>query len=122
MPGYDRTGPAGRGAMTGWAAGRCGGDRTQPARFGGWGGGMGRGFGGGRGRWCAGGPGRGGRGRFAGPDYGYGNVAPYPATSPALQADPDSEKRILQSQANLMSEQLEEIRRRLNELEGNDAE
>ncbi len=99
MPGYDRTGPMGRGAMTGWGGG----------------------FGGGRGRWCAG-PGRGGRGRFAGPDSGYGNVAPYPVTSPTLQADPDSEKRFLQSQADLISEQLEEIRGRLNELEGNDAD
>jgi hypothetical protein len=43
-------------------------------------------------------------------------------TSPALQADPDSEKRFLQSQADLMSDQLEEIRRRLDELEGKDAE
>lgn len=117
MPGYDRTGPMGSGAMTGWGAGRCGGNRMQPAQAGGWGGG----FGGGRGRWCAG-PGRGRRGRFAGRGYGYGNASAYPMTSPVLQADPESEKRFLQSQANLMSDQLEEIRRRLNELEGKDAE
>ena len=124
MPGYDRTGPMGSGPMTGWGAGRCAGNQTQPARFGGWGGGAGRGFGRGRGGWCAGGPGRGRRGRFGGPGYGYGygNAAAYPLTSPALQADPESEKRFLQSQADLMSEQLEEIRRRLNELEGKDTE
>ncbi len=115
MPGYDRTGPTGTGPKTGWGAGRCGGNQVQPARYGGWGGGFGRG----RGRGCAG-PGWGGRGRFTGP--GYGNAAAYPMTSPALQADPDSEKQFLQSQADLMSEQLEDIRKRLNELEGKDAE
>ncbi len=109
----------GRGPMTGWGTGRCSGNRPQTDRSGGWGGGSGRG----RGGWCAG-PGRGRRGRFGGRGYGggYGNATAYPMTSPALQADPESEKRFLQSQADLMSDQLDDIRRRLNELEGQGTE
>ena len=119
MPGYDRTGPMGGGAMTGRGAGRCGGNRMQTVRFGGRGGGMGRGFGRGGGGWCPG-PGRGWRGRFdrAGYGDGYGNIPARPVTSPVLRSDTESEKRFLQNQTDLMTDQLEEIRRRLDELEG----
>jgi hypothetical protein len=52
MPGYDRTGPEGRGPMTGGGFGRCGsGFRAGPADGGpGLGYGAGRGYGRGRGR------------------------------------------------------------------------
>ena len=58
MPGYDKTGPSGRGPMTGGGFGRCGGSRgfsREGVNFGG--GRSGRPFGGGRGRVCRGGRG-----------------------------------------------------------------
>ncbi len=55
MPAYDKTGPFGRGPMTGGGFGRCGGGRRGFSRgeaaFGAGRGGRGRAFGGGRGGW-----------------------------------------------------------------------
>ena len=116
MPRGDKTGPAGIGPMTGRAAGFCAGfgmpGYATPA--------FGRGFGLGRGRGARGcGFGNGGRGwrigyhatgapgwqRFA------GNAAPF------VDFDPAREKQSLKNQADAMQNELDVIRRRLEELE-----
>lgn len=80
MPGYDKTGPMGQGAMTGWGAGRCGG--KTPIFKGGI------------------------KARFGGRGCGFGNGRRRGRNVPGLQ-----------SQDDLMAEQLEDIRKRLSELE-----
>ena len=111
MPGGDRTGPMGMGPRTGRAAGYCSGAGLPgyadalPAR------GLGMGFGwGGRGRRFCGG-GRGFRNRFfaAGvPGWiGFGYVPSHP----------DSEKQSLNNEAEALRAGLEEIDKRLGELE-----
>ena len=117
MPGGDGTGPAGMGPMTGRAAGYCAGYgvpgymNPAPGR------GYGRGFGFGRG------PGfgfRGGRGRFRGAWGGYWG-APYPAPAyPAAYGagpDPEQETDMLKSRAEYFQNALEDIRKRIAELE-----
>ena len=110
MPGYDRTGPMGRGPMTGGGFGNCAGGRSR--RVGGFGRGAGRGgrpWGGGRG-WSFGG----GRGRGAwtyGPAYGgYGGR---PAGSGFSEAEE------LRAAAEDLKSELEAVEARLAELERN---
>jgi len=100
MPGYDRTGPAGAGPMTGWGRGRCRGaapDAMGPVGRGfGRGGGFGR-RGGGRGwGWRA--------GWTASPAAGY----PVPAEAPA---ETDA------GEASALRAALADIQRRLAALE-----
>jgi hypothetical protein len=95
MPRGDRTGPTGMGAMTGRAAGYCGG-------FGG--GGRGR-----RNMFYA--TGRPGWMRFG----GYG--APYRDPVPYRKPDPEFEKQTLKSQAEALQAELDFIKKRLAEAE-----
>jgi hypothetical protein len=120
MPLGDRTGPWGFGPMTGRAAGYCAGYsgpgyvNPVPGRGfgrGGWGRGWGRGFGGGRG-W--------GRGFGWGP-YSFG--APYgpyaPAYVPAYAPSygPEDEVTALKDQAKYFEEALQEVKKRIEEIE-----
>ena len=103
MPGGDGTGPAGRGPMTGRAAGYCAGyslpGTANPVPGRGYGFGFGRGLGLGF---------RGGRGgRWAGP-----YVPPY-AAAPTWQ----QEMEALQGQARYLEDALEGIKKRIAELE-----
>lgn len=125
MPGGDRTGPRGRGPMTGRAAGYCAGygipgyaDAFLPGR------GFGYGFSGGR-RGRAGNFGGGGRGwrhmfyatglpgwaRSGGRTAPYENVPPYPAP------DREAERQSLRSEAEFLQSELDMIKKRLTELE-----
>ena len=123
MPGGDRTGPMGMGAMTGRAAGWCAGSSmpgfsTSPSRR--WGGvGFGRGRGGGigfggsrRGRrnmfYATGLPGYMRRGDYAA-DYGYPGVYQQP--------DPQMERQMLKDQAEALQAELDMIKKRLSEVE-----
>ncbi len=122
MPGGDRTGPMGMGPMTGRAAGYCAGSDTPgyaspvPGR----GFGMGRG----RGRGFAGrGFGGGGRGfrhwYYATGVPGWMRFGGWPAPYAAPYAAPDAgaEKQWLEAQARSLQGELEEIKKRLQELE-----
>ncbi|MBN1546119.1 MAG: DUF5320 domain-containing protein [Syntrophaceae bacterium] len=114
MPRGDGTGPMGAGAMTGRGMGFCAG-YSMPGYAnatpwaGGWGGfSRGRGFGfGGRGRRF----GMAGWTRFGAYNAPYGYTAPYP------QVDPQTEKQALKSQADFLQTELEQIRKRLEEIE-----
>jgi len=119
MPRGNGTGPMGMGAMTGRGMGFCAGyDRPGYANMMPGGGkgsfyGRGRGFrNGGRG-WCQGfaATGRPGWTRFG--DYGapYGNWAPY------SQADPEMEKQALKTQADFLQSELDQIKKRLEDIE-----
>jgi len=95
MPGGDGTGPQGLGSMTGRAAGYCAGYQTpgfaNPV--------VGRGF---------------GRGRGPGPGQGFGRGFAYPyvpTTAPAQEAD------MLKAQAEGLSSALEDVNKRISELE-----
>lgn len=111
MPGRDGTGPMGRGAMTGRAAGFCQGvgmtGYSNPA--------PGRGFGRGRGVCDFGGGRRGWRNmyhatgqpgwmRFGGAAAAYRN------------ADPELEKQALRRQAEILQSELELIKKRLSRI------
>jgi hypothetical protein len=106
MPRGDGTGPMGTGTMTGRGAGYCAGfdmpgfmnPVAGPGRRMGFGRGRGRGFGRGMGR------GRGG--------WGYPALA-YPAPAGTLQEEADA----LKEQAKFLSETLENLNRRIAELE-----
>ncbi len=126
MPGGDRTGPMGMGPMTGRAAGFCSGSNAPgyanpiPGR--------GFGIGMGRGGFYGGGFGRGGYGRrnifratglpgwmrFGGVAAPYG----YPATE--QKADPELEKQALNRQVEYLQNELDSIRRRLEEIDKQD--
>jgi hypothetical protein len=117
MPRGDGTGPRGMGSMTGRGMGFCTGYGMPGRAFGvGFGrgrGGVGPGFGGGGRGWrnmfyATGLPGwmRGGRG------VPYGVPAAYP------QPDPELEKQFLRNQAEALQGELELIKRRLAETEG----
>ncbi len=127
MPGGDRTGPMGMGPMTGRAAGYCAGYgapgymNPMPGRgFYGRGGGWGGGRGGGRGRrnmyYATGLPGW----ARAGSPYGYGGYgdpyAPYGTFAP-VEMTRDQEVEGLREQAKFLENSLEEIRKRMTELE-----
>ncbi len=112
MPRGDMTGPWGRGPMTGRGAGYCGGyPRPGFANVGGRGFGLGRGFGGGwRSRQSAwGGPGPG-----WGPGF-YGPVEPY-------GANPETEGAMLTEAASALQSQLDQVKKRLADLEGENRE
>ena len=108
MPRGDGTGPAGAGSMTGRAAGFCAGYSVpgymNPAGGRAYGGGFGRGRGMGRGF---------GRGfGWARAGYGYGASVPFPAAVTAQQ-----ELDSLKGQAGYLSDTLEGIKKRIEELE-----
>ncbi|MBN1893652.1 DUF5320 domain-containing protein [bacterium] len=122
MPGGDRTGPAGMGPMTGRGAGYCAGygmpGYANPAF--GWG--MGRGRGAYRG---FGGGGRGWRHWFNAtgmPGWMRFGASPV-GTTPFFKPDAETEKQALKSQAEALQNELDFIRKRLEEIEtGKDAE
>jgi hypothetical protein len=114
MPGGDGTGPAGMGPMTGRAAGYCAGFQmpgyVNPMPGRGWG--MGRGWG--RGRGWGGGRGWG---------YGYYPMG-IPGAAPAYGVPPyygapsnEQEAQALRTQAEHLEGALDEIRKRITELE-----
>ena len=118
MPGGDRTGPLGRGPMTGRALGYCAGYNDpgfskgfpQGRGFGfgrGFGRGWGRGFGRGRGFWWR------GSYPFSTPYYEPGPYY-YPGTySPVSQED---EKAYLEDLIKRLEEELKDVRDRIQEL------
>jgi hypothetical protein len=106
MPGGDRTGPLGEGSMTGWGLGYCGGYNAPGYGY------MrpffGRGFGFGRGRRRGM---RGGMGfglRWGAPVYPYAYPPPYSG---------GNEAEILQQQAKHLEDSLEQINKRLTQME-----
>ena len=127
MPGGDRTGPMGMGPRTGWATGYCSGlnmpgyanpgaGRGFGLRRGlgaGRGRGGGRGFGGGR---CFGRGGKGWRNMYwATGQPGWMRLGD-PGTVPFTAPTKESEKQFLQTQAENLQLELEEIKKRLDEL------
>jgi len=109
MPGFDRTGPQGMGPMTGGARGRCNPSFTGDASGGyGYGRGMayGRNF---RGGFMA------GRGMRRGFGAGW-----YPGSAPApIYSEASDELSMLRTQAADMKSVLDNIERRISELEKN---
>jgi len=113
MPRGDGTGPMGMGSMTGRAAGFCAGfDRSGFKNYYG-----GRGFGGSFGRGM-------GRGLWRGmARWDFADVAPYEVPTygavpygPAIY-NPNQEMEILQNQAKVLGNQLDQIRKRISDLE-----
>ncbi len=125
MPGGDRTGPRGMGSMTGRGAGYCAGYNvpgyTNPVSGRGfWGAGRGGGFGGGgRGHrnmyYATGLP---GWTRYGEPPY----VAPYGAQPFASQTTPEQELGYLKDQAKYFQDSLENINKRISEMEEKNSE
>jgi len=130
MPGGDRTGPWGAGPMTGRGVGICAGygepGYMNPAYGRGFGGGRGRGFGRGFGR----GGGRGWRHWYyatglPGWARGYSHPYPYPAglsvdpgtTAMTSKATRDEERAYLKEQARYFKQALNDIEKRVNELQ-----
>ena len=104
MPGFDRTGPEGRGSMTGRGAGYCAGNETP--RF------TNRGFGYGRGRGVMRGLGRGfgfGWGRRVTPLYPQYDYEPSPLTK-------EEEIQSLETQSDQLQKELDSINKRAQEL------
>lgn len=98
MPGGNGAGPMGAGPMTGRAAGYC-------AGFAGYGGlGRGRGMG------------RGVRGGGRGMGFGFRNRCYIPETMQAQPVSADQEKEYLANEAKALENDLEAIKKRLNEL------
>ncbi len=113
MPRFDRTGPWGEGPMTGGARGYCNPAQAgyRPPMYGpgiGRGRGLRRGFGPGYGR----GRGFGGGGDFPawGRGYAQGYNTPYPL-------EPSEELNMLKAEADAMKGGLDEINKRVEELE-----
>jgi len=104
MPGFDRTGPEGRGSMTGRGAGYCAGNETPQFTN--------RGFGYGRGRGVMRGLGRGfgfGWGRRVTPLYPQYDYEPYPLTK-------EEEIQSLETQSDQLQKELNSINKRAQEL------
>ncbi|MCD6566360.1 MAG: DUF5320 domain-containing protein [Bacteroidales bacterium] len=104
MPGFDRTGPEGRGSMTGRGAGYCAGNETP--RF------ANRGFGYGRGRGVMRGLGRGfgfGWGRRGTPLYPQYDYESHPLTK-------EEEIQSLKTQSDQLQKELDSINKRVQEL------
>ncbi|MBW2641004.1 MAG: DUF5320 domain-containing protein [Deltaproteobacteria bacterium] len=127
MPGFNGTGPAGMGSMTGWGRGFCNPSRTAdgPAtilrsgyRGYGYGQGFGRGFGQGR---CF----RGGFGSGFGRDRGYGRGLDPRGAYPSMGRSYGSsyvtnsgdELNMLKDEAGAMKKELDAINKRIQELE-----
>lgn len=122
MPGGDRTGPRGQGSMTGRGLGYCAGYEgpgftAGPGYGRGWGMGYGRGYGRGRGMGY-------GRGRYLDPYYvPYGPVRSYypsriPVTTPVDQVTMlKQEKDYLESELKGIGSAIEDISKRIEELE-----
>jgi hypothetical protein len=112
MPRGDRTGPMGQGPKTGRGLGYCSGSGAPgyaapgPGRGFGMGSGRGRGMGGGHG-WR--------NMYYATGQPGWMRSVPYAA--PYQAPDPEWEKQALKNQADALQNQLEQIRKRLKELE-----
>jgi hypothetical protein len=117
MPGFDGTGPMGRGPRTGGGRGFCAPGIGARYPYGSTGPvirGAGRGgipWGGGRGRVYGGGRGRGWRCEPA-PYYSY---TPY--VEPFVEPDPEQEMNFLKNQAAFLEQELSAIRKRLDEIE-----
>jgi hypothetical protein len=112
MPGGDRTGPMGRGALTGWGRGICGGSRSTRFQGGGYAGG-GRGFGRG-----AGGGGRGWRNQFRATGLpGWRREGWAPPGSPGVEPAADTEQLWLRRRAAELEAEQKEIKARIAELE-----
>jgi hypothetical protein len=118
MPRGDRTGPMGLGAMTGRAAGYCGGfgmpgyANSTPGR------GYGMGLGGGRGAFGRGfgGGGRGLRNMFFATGLpGWARFGGYTGLNP--NADSEMEKQALKRKAEALQVELDIIKRRLEEIQ-----
>ena len=118
MPGFDGTGPASMGSMTGGGRGFCNPSRASYGQAPAWGARYGRGFGRGYGRGAGFGRGRGfGRrgfyppaGGWDGPAFGTGYGSPY-------NAQPEDEIRTLKDEAKYMKDELDAINKRIEELE-----
>ncbi len=129
MPFGDRTGPVGLGPMTGRGAGFCAGYSVPgfmnpiPASGAwGWGrgrGGWGRGFGFGRGRWY-GAAMYGGSAAF-GAQYASSYAYGAPIVPPYAPLSGEQEKEVLKSQMESFEKTLEGIRKRIAELEAEQA-
>jgi len=103
MPGLNGTGPRGAGPMTGGARGFCNHPGTAYMPRYGWGYGYGRGWGFRRG---------------FGPGYGLGWGGAYaPGYGPHYPMDPAQEARMLKAEADSMRSALDDINRRIRELE-----
>jgi len=114
MPGFDRTGPAGMGPMTGWGRGRCNPSGSYEPR--GRRGFFGPGYGRGRGRgWCRGATGMPGWGRMYPPPRGdyYGPWEP--DCGPSYSQE--DELAVLKEEAAWLKEALHAIEQRLSEIE-----
>lgn len=114
MPGFDRTGPMGAGAMTGGARGFCNPANAgyRAGNYGGFGYGRGGGFGHGY-RAVMG-------GRFAkgfGRGYGRGNLGYSPPYAAPVATDPTSELDMLKNQAETFRNSLQSIQQRIVDLE-----
>ena len=109
MPGFDRTGPAGMGPMTGWGRGLCGsrGYYGGGQRYWGYGRGYGRGWG------------RGWRHRYwANAMPGWGRMYPPPWGEYYGPAYPqEDELAALKEEAAWLKEELNAVEERLRELE-----
>lgn len=122
MPRGDRTGPMGQGPMTGRRAGFCAGYEspgfTNPVPGYGRGMGYGRGFGYGRGMgYGRGGGGWGWRNRFYATGVPGGYASPVP---PAYPVDKDQELAMLKNEESDLRGALDDIRKRIEELENSD--
>ncbi len=106
MPGRDRNGPMGRGALTGRGMGFCVVPAQNDAPFRGMG--FGRGCGNGRGM------GR-GMGRGFGRGFGYGS-------GDSVSMDPAIEREALAYQQEMLARQMDAIKRRMETLAGNEEE
>ena len=116
MPRGDQTGPMGMGPMTGRAAGYCAGSGAPGYAHGAFGRGYGRGVG-----WSGGfGGGRGRRNWFHATGLpGWMRFGAHAAPYPKL--DPEAEKQALRAQEEALQSDLDFIRKRLAEFEGDTA-
>lgn len=121
MPRGDRTGPRGRGPMTGRGAGFCAGaagpgvENPMPGR------GLAMGYGRGRGARGYGGGGGGWRNMF----YATGQPGWMrfgAAAAPVANADPALEKQALKNQADYLQGELDLIRKQLEEIDKKDGQ
>ena len=117
MPRGDGTGPAGMGPMTGRAAGFCAGYQV-PGFMNPYGGRLGGGFGRGRGFGMGRGMGRGFRMGWGVP-YGVSpyEADPYGSVPYGPSYTPEQEMQDLQGQAKVIGDQLEQINKRISDLE-----